>query len=131
MKELNLASIVTGVIGGYLCKIFGGYDVAIKSLLLLVVLDYITGISKAVLKKQLSSEVGYKGLIRKSIIFIVVAAAVTVERVIGNAVPLRDITIVFYICNEAISLLENAAEIIPLPEKLKSTFIQLRDKQEK
>lgn len=127
-KIFNGVSIVGGIVGGFLCKFLGGWDVILKALVVLVVLDYVTGLIKAIYTKTLSSEVGFKGLIKKTVIFIVVATAVTIQTIVGDAIPLREITIIFFVCNEGISLLENASEFIPIPEKLRETLIQLRDK---
>ena len=127
-KLFNLSAITGGIAGGFLCKMFGGYDILLKALIAFIVLDYITGVLKAIYTKTLSSETGFKGLIRKFLILIVVVVAVTIEGVLGDAIPIREITITFFLCNEGISLLENASEFIPIPEKLKSIFIQLRDK---
>ena len=80
--------------------------------------------------KQLSSEVGYKGLLKKILMFIIIAVAFEIQKFLNHAVALREIVITFYVCNEGISLLENAAEFIPIPEKLKEVLIQLRDKEE-
>lgn len=100
----------------------------LKALVALVVLDYITGVLKGIYTKKLSSEIGFKGLIRKIVIFIVVATAVIVQSIVGDTIPLREIVIIFFVCNEGISLLENASEFVPVPEKLRETLIQLRDK---
>jgi toxin secretion/phage lysis holin len=127
-KIFNGVSIVGGIVGGYLCNFLGGWDVVLKALVTLVVLDYVTGLIKAIYTKTLSSNAGFKGLIKKIVIFIVVATAVTIQTVVGDAIPLREITIIFFVCNEGISLLENASEFIPIPEKLRETLIQLRDK---
>lgn len=129
-KLFNTISIVFGLIGGYICSFIGGYDIILKALVTLVVLDYVTGLLKALSNKTLSSEVGFRGILKKITIFIVVGTAVVVQKVAGDAIPLREITIVFYICNEGISLLENASEFVPLPDKLKTTLIQLRDNNE-
>lgn len=128
-KVFNTFSIVGGVAGGFLCQWLGGWDVILKALVALVVLDYVTGVLKAIYTKTLSSAVGFKGLIRKIVIFIVVATAVIVQSVVGDAIPLREIVIIFFVCNEGISLLENASEFIPIPDKLKETLIQLREKE--
>lgn len=128
-KIFNWFSIVGGIAGGFLCQHLGGWDVILKALVTLVILDYVTGVLKAIVTKTLSSAVGFKGLIRKIIIFIVVATAVIVQSVIGDSIPLREIVIIFFVCNEGISLLENASEFIPIPDKLKDTLIQLRDKK--
>jgi toxin secretion/phage lysis holin len=129
-KMFNGVSVVGGIAGGFLCQWLGGWDVILKALVVLIVLDYITGVLKAIVTKTLSSQVGFTGLIRKIVIFIVVATAVTVQSVVGDAIPLREIVIIFFICNEGISLLENASEFVPIPEKLKETLIQLRDKDQ-
>lgn len=128
MKLFNTASVVFGLVGGFICQALGGWDVILKALVALVILDYVTGVLKALSTKTLSSAVGFKGLIKKTVIFIVVATAVIIQSVIGEAVPLREITIIFFLCNEGISLLENAAEFVPIPEKLKDALIQLREK---
>lgn len=131
LKIFNGVSIIGGIVGGYLCSLLGGWDVILKALVVLVILDYITGILKAIITKKLSSAIGFKGLIRKIVIFIVVATAVVVQSVVGDAVPLREVVIIFFICNEGISLLENASEFVPIPEKLKEVLIQLRNKEVK
>lgn len=130
-KIFNVLSIAVGIVGGFLSQFLGGWDFIVKALIALVVLDYATGVLKAIYKKTLSSAVGFKGLIRKIIIFIVVGVAVIIQGVLGDAIPLREIVIIFFICNEAISLLENASEFVPIPEKLKEALIQLRDTNNK
>jgi len=130
-KMFNTFSIVGGIVGGFLCQWLGGWDVILKALVALVVLDYITGVLKGIATKTLSSSIGFKGLIKKIFIFIVVATGVIVQGVIGDSIPLREIVIIFFICNEGISLLENASEFVPIPAKLKDTLIQLRDKSDK
>lgn len=127
-KVFNLISICAGIVGGVLAKYLGGYDVVLKALVIMVVLDYFTGVLKAIATKTLSSEIGFRGLIKKIIIFILVAVSVVIEGVVGDAIPLREIVIVFFISNEGISLLENAAEFVDIPDKLKDTLIQLREK---
>lgn len=130
-KLFNGASLVGGLVGGFLCQWLGGWDVTLKALVALVILDYVTGVLKAISNKTLSSAIGFKGLIRKIIIFIVVATAYIIQGVVGDAIPLREIVIIFFVCNEGISLLENASEFIPIPESLRETLIQLRDKDGK
>ena len=117
-KLFNGISVCGGVLGGLLAYFLGGWDVLLKTIVFLAVADYVTGLIKAVYLKQLSSEVGYKGLLKK------------IQKFLNHAVALREIVITFYVCNEGISLLENAAEFIPIPEKLKEVLIQLRDKEE-
>lgn len=123
--------MVGGAIGGVLVYLFGGLDALLIALIVLVVLDYITGLIKAFYTKTVSSEIGFKGLLKKCLIFIVVVTAIVVQRVLDNAVPLREVTIMFFICNEAISLLENSSEFIPIPQKLKDVLLQLRQSNDK
>lgn len=127
-KFFNLFSIITGAIGGFFVSLFGGFDLMIKTILLFAVLDYFTGIVKAIYKKELSSAIGFKGLVKKVMVFVVVAVAYNVQKLTGNVIPLREVVIVFFICNEALSILENAAEFINIPPQLKAVLLQLRDK---
>ena len=127
-KFFNLFSIITGAIGGFFVSLFGGFDLMIKTILLFAVLDYFTGIVKAIYKKELSSAIGFKGLVKEVMVFVVVAVAYNVQKLTGNVIPLREVVIVFFICNEALSILENAAEFINIPPQLKAVLLQLRDK---
>lgn len=129
-KIFNAFSIITGLTGGFLCNLLGGGDMLLKTIVIMVILDYATGIIKAIYNKKLSSEIGFKGILKKIMIFIVIATAWTVQKLLGEAIALREIVIIFFIVNEALSLLENAAVLIPVPDKLKETLLQLRDKKE-
>ena len=126
-KNFNEFSVTFGLVGGFFCKFLGGWDMLLKGLVILVILDYMTGLLKSICNKNLSSEIGYKGLVKKIFIFIVIATAYIIQGIVGDVIPLREITILFFISNEAISLLENASEFIPIPDKLKDALIQLRD----
>ena len=127
-KLFNWISVIGGVIGGFLAYWVGGWDALLKTIVCLAVLDYITGWIKAFYNKQLSSEIGFKGLLKKIVMFIVIAVSYAIQGLMGGKVPLREVVIMFYIANEALSLLENAAEFIPVPDKLKEVLLQLRDK---
>lgn len=126
----NKLSMGTGVIGGFLNSFWGGWDSLISALTALIVIDYITGVVKAIYLKKLSSEISYRGLLKKMLILIVVGAAVVLQSVLPENIPLREITIMFFICNEGISILENAAAMIPIPAKLKNVLLQLRGSSE-
>lgn len=130
-KMFNLFSIIGGLIGGFVVSLFGGWDMMLYTILLFAVLDYFAGILKAVYKKELSSEIGFKGIVKKIMVFVVIAVAHNVQKITGNMIPLREIVIVFFICNEALSILENAAEFIKVPQQLKDVLLQLRDKNAK
>ena len=114
--------------GGFL----GGKDGLLYALLVLIVLDYITGVLFAIDQKQLSSAVGYKGIARKVLIFVLVGTANVVDvYILGKAGVLRAAVIFFYISNEGISILENASHLgLPVPEKLQSVLKQLHQKEE-
>lgn len=124
-KLFNFWSVFTAVVGGLVMQLFGGFDLGLKVLLIFIVCDYITGIIKGIYTKTLSSEIGFKGLLKKVVILIVVVVSATLQR-LTNGVAIREIVIMFYIANEGISLLENASEFIPFPQKLKDILLQLR-----
>ena len=130
-KIFNMPSCIISLIGGVASYMLGGWDVLLKALVALVILDYITGVLKGIYRKKLSSDIGFRGLIKKIIIFIVVATANIVSGILSDSIPLRDVVIIFFISNEGISLLENAAEFIPVPQKLKDVLVQLRDNSDK
>ena len=121
------------VLGGALGYFLGGLDGLLIALIVFVVLDYITGVMVAVIDKELSSEVGFKGIFRKIIIFCLVGVAHVVDaNIIGTGSGLRTAVIFFYLSNEGLSILENTAHLgLPIPEKMKDVLTQLRDKEEK
>lgn len=124
-KLFNFWSVFAAITGGLAVQLFGGFDMALKVLLVFMVCDYITGIIKGIYTKTLSSEIGFKGLLKKVVILIVVIVSATLQRM-SHGVAIREIVIMFYIANEGISLLENASEFIPFPEKLKDILLQIR-----
>lgn len=127
-KLFNWISVAFGIVGGFLSYWLGGWDVLLKTIVFLAVVDYITGLIKGIYLKQLSSEIGFKGLLKKIVMFIIIAVAYVIQELIGGKIPLREVVIMFYIANESLSLLENAAVFVPIPEKLKDVLLQLRDK---
>lgn len=129
-KLFNWISVVTGIIGGGLVYLLGGWDVLLNTIVILTIMDYVTGWIKAIYNKQISSEVGFKGILKKVVMFIVISLAHNIQSLIGANVPLREVVITFYIANEGLSLLENAAEFIPIPKKIKDILVQLRDNDE-
>ena len=130
-KVFNWVSIAGGIVGGFLSYHMGGWDVMLKTIVTLAILDYATGWIKGICNKRMSSEIGFRGILKKALMFIVIALSFKIQELIGGTIPLREVVIMFYICNEALSLLENAAEFIPIPEKLKEILLQLRDKDGK
>lgn len=112
---------------------FGGVSNALTVLLALVIIDYLTGVGAAVMNKELRSEIGLKGIIKKVFIFVIVGVANLVDTsVFQNAIPLSESVTFFYITNEAISITENAGRIgLPLPRKLKEVLTQLENQEKK
>ena len=133
MKEFwNTIQLAFAAIGGWLGYFLGGCDGLLYALLAFVVIDYITGVMYAIADKNLSSEMGFKGICRKVLIFLLVGIANVLDvQVIGTGSVLRTAVIFFYISNEGVSLLENAAHLgLPVPEKIKTVLEQLHDRAE-
>ena len=133
MKEFwNAIQFSFAALGGWLGWFLGGCDGLLYALIAFVVVDYITGVMCAVVDKKLSSEVGFKGIFKKILIFLLVGIANLLDvNIIGNGSVLRTAAIFFYLSNEGVSLLENATHLgLPGPEKLKSVLQQLHDRSE-
>lgn len=133
MKEFwNIIQLIFSGIGGWLGYFLGGCDGLLYALLAFVVIDYITGIMCAIADHSLSSEVGFKGICRKVLIFLLVGIAHILDvHVIGSGGVLRTAIIFFYISNEGVSLLENSTHLgLPVPEKIKVVLEQLHDRSE-
>ena len=133
MKELwNTMQIILAAVGGWLGYFLGGCDGLVYALILFVAADYVTGVMCAVVDKRLSSEIGFKGICKKVLIFVLVGLANILDvQIIGTGSVLRTAVIFFYISNEGVSLLENAAHLgLPVPEKLKDILQQLHNRAE-
>lgn len=133
MKEFwNTIQLIFTAIGGWLGYFLGGCDGLLYALVVFVVADYITGVMCAINDKTLSSAVGFRGICRKVLIFLLVGIANILDvQVIGTGSVLRTAVIFFYISNEGISLLENAGHLgLPIPEKIKVVLEQLHDRAE-
>lgn len=133
MKEFwNTIQLIFAAVGGWLGYFLGGFDGLLYALLAFVVLDYITGVMCAIADKTLSSNVGFKGICRKVLIFLLVGVANVLDvHVIGTGSVLRTAVIFFYISNEGVSLTENAAHLgLPVPEKLKAVLEQLHNRED-
>ena len=120
-------------VGGFFGWFLGGLDGFLYALIAFVVIDYLTGVMCAIVDKELSSNVGFKGLFRKILIFVMVGVGHLVDsQIIGDGSVLRTAVIFFYLSNEGVSLLENAAHLgLPVPEKLKDVLAQLHDRKDK
>ena len=133
MKEFwNTIQLIFTAIGGWLGYFLGGFDGLLYALLAFVFLDYVTGVMCAIADKTLSSNVGFKGICRKVLIFLLVGVANVLDvHVIGTGSVLRTAVIFFYISNEGVSLTENAAHLgLPVPDKLKAVLEQLHNREE-
>ena len=134
MKEIwNWIQVVFATVGGWLGYVLGGLDGFLYALLAFVVIDYITGLMCAVLDKKLSSEVGFRGIFKKVLIFSLVAVGHIIDQnVIGDGSVIRTAVIFFYLSNEGISILENTVRIgLPVPQKLKDVLEQLHNRSDK
>ena len=133
MKEFwTSVQVVFTAIGGWLGRFLGGCDGLMYALIAFVVVDYITGIMCAIVDKKLSSEVGFKGICKKVLIFLLVGMANILDvNIIGSGSVLRTAAIFFYLSNEGVSLLENAAHLgLPVPNAMKEVLQQLHDRAE-
>ena len=139
MRDFSIDLIWTKVqiaitaLGGWLGYFLGGMDGLLIALLVFAVLDYITGIMCAIADRKLSSAVGFRGICRKVLIFLLVGIGHIIDtQVIGSGSVLRTAVIFFYLSNEGVSLVENAAHLgLPIPAKLKAVLEQLHDRAEK
>ena len=133
MKEFwNTIQLIFTAIGGWLGYFLGGCDGLLYALIAVAVVDYLTGIMCAIVDKKLSSAVGFKGIFKKVLIFVLVGIANILDvQVIGNGSVLRTAVIFFYISNEGISLLENASHLgLPIPAPIRNVLQQLHDRAE-
>ena len=131
MKEFwNTIQMVIAGIGGWLGYFLGGCDGLLFALMAFVVIDYITGVMCAINDRKLSSEVGFRGICRKVLIFLLVGIGNIIDvQVLGSPGVLRTAVIFFYLSNEGVSLLENAAHLgLPVPDAIKTVLEQLHDR---
>lgn len=109
--------------------LLGGFDIALQSLLIVIVIDYLTGISSAIYNKELSSKVGFKGIIKKFNYLLIVALSVIIDNIMGHSGLIRTLVIYFFVSNDGISIIENMAKMnVKLPEKLIEVLKQINNK---
>ena len=134
MKELwNVTQMTFAAIGGFVGWFLGGFDGFLYTLVAFVAIDYLTGVMCAINDKTLSSAVGFRGICRKVLIFAMVGLANILDvYILGECSVLRTAVIFFYLSNEGVSMLENAAHLgMPVPDKLKDVLEQLHEREEK
>lgn len=127
----NIISDVLSIILTTLVYILGGFDVALKSLIIIVIIDYLTGVGSAYYNKKVSSKKGLKGIIKKFCYFLIVALAVVIDNLMGQSGVIRTLVIYFFVANDGISIIENMAEMdVKLPKKLIESLEDLKHQSE-
>lgn len=125
-----MLKIGLSVVGGFLTRFLGGFDMIIITLIIFVAMDYLTGVMKAIVNKELSSEIGFKGIFKKVLIFFMVGIATQLDIILLTDIGIRYIVIIFYIINEGLSILENASLLgLKIPQKIKDTLSILKNNQ--
>lgn len=131
-KIIEISIIVWSFIVNSFSFLMGSIDNLLIMLLIIMAIDYLTGICKAIVNKKLNSIVGVKGIIKKVGYLLIVALAVLIDKIMGDAGAIRILVIYFFIANEGISILENWGQMgLPLPNKLKQFFEQLKNEGDK
>ena len=127
----HLISNVFSVILTTIVYLLGGIDIAIQSLLIVIVIDYLTGIASAIYNKELSSKIGFKGIIKKFSYLFVVALSVVIDNLLGQSGLIRSLVIYFFVANDGLSIIENMAKMsVKLPQKLSDALEQIKKKGE-
>ncbi|QSX09683.1 phage holin family protein [Alkalibacter rhizosphaerae] len=127
MKPVENAFMVGSMAA--IVQLFGGWDALMNGLLVFISVDYLTGLMAAIVQKKLSSKTGFAGLLKKIVILMLVLIAAQVDRISGNGEPyFRMATALFYIANEGISILENAALMgLPIPKVLRNILVGMQE----
>lgn len=122
---------VTSILLTTIIYLLGGMDIALKSLIIIMMIDYITGIASAIYNKKLSSKIGFKGIIKKFSYLCIVALSVVIDNLIGQNGVIRTLVIYFFVANDGLSIIENMAEMdIKLPKKLIDSLEQIKKRGE-
>lgn len=118
---------IMSILATYFIYLVGGIDIAFISLIVVMALDYITGVMSAIYNKKLNSKIGYKGILKKASYLLVIALGVILDKLLGQTGSVRTLVIYFFVANDGISIIENVSEMnIPLPKKLKELLEQLK-----
>lgn len=126
MKEL-VCSVLSMAATGIL-YLLGGWDVALACLIVAIILDYLSGVIKAYVTKELSSKIGFKGLIKKVGVLLIVMLSVIVDQITGSTGAIRTLVIYYFVANEGLSILENLAQAgVPIPNSIKNALKVLKD----
>ena len=127
MLKDNL-DIVISFIGGSMSYLLGGWDILINTIIIFMILDYVSGMSASWLTKSWNSEIGYKGLLKKGMIIVMIIMSVRLDNILGDEMLFRNVVTFFYISNEGISIIENCVKLgLPIPAKIKNTLAQIKE----
>ena len=122
-------NFITGTLLTTVVYFLGGWDIALQTLLIMIALDYITGLLKAIHNKKLNSHIGLKGIVKKTGYLIIVAVCVLLDRVTGDTGAIRTLVIYFFVANEGISVIENWSQMgLPIPKIVSQTLEQMKKK---
>ena len=133
MKETwNTIQVGMAALGGFVGWFLGGFDGSLYTLCAFVVVDYITGVLKAIVEHKLSSHIGAEGITKKVMIFLLIGIAHLLDvEIVGNGNVMRDAVIFFYLSNEGLSIIENTIKLgLPVPQKLKDVLNQIKENKE-
>lgn len=128
MMKIVLNNIMSVILTTFI-YLLGGVDVALQCLLIMIILDYISGIASAIYNKNLDSKIGLKGILKKFMYLVIVCVSVIIDKIVGNTGAVRTLVIYFFVANDGLSIIENMGKMgIPLPKKLIDTLNQLKNK---
>ena len=126
--EKTTITLATAGVGTILYFLFGEFDIALQCLLVFIALDYISGIIKAYTNKELSSKIGFRGILKKVGILIIVAVGVLVDRITGDSGAVRSLVIYYFVANEGLSIIENLSQTgLPIPKSIKNALKILKN----
>ena len=128
MMKITLNNSMSVILTTFI-YLLGGVDVALQCLLVMIILDYISGIASAIYNKNLDRKIGLKGILKKFMYLIIVCVSVIIDKIVGNTGVVRTLVIYFFVANDGLSIIENMGKMgIPLPKKLIDTLNQLKNK---
>ena len=128
MMKITLNNIMSVILTTFI-YLLGGVDVALQCLLVMIILDYISGIVSAIYNKNLDSKIGLKGILKKFMYLVIVCVSVIIDKIVGNTGVVRTLVIYFFVANDGLSIIESMGKMgIPLPKKLIDTLNQLKNK---
>lgn len=126
--EKTTITLTTAGVGAILYFLFGEFDIALQCLLVFIALDYLSGLIKAYSCKVLSSKIGFRGILKKVGILIIVAVGVLVDRITGGSGAVRSLVIYYFVANEGLSIIENLGQAgLPIPKSIKNALKILKD----